>query len=235
MSNDTIETENGSAPLKAIVVLSGGLDSAVCLAIAAEEAEVMKAITFNYGQKAFDNELAASSALAKHYGVPHQVIDLDWLKTCLPQALDASDTEQQAWDEPMDRVDHVWVPNRNGVFINIAASFAEALGCDLVVFGANAEEGETFSDNTPEFRQAISDSLMYSTQNHVQVATPVANLNKRQILEAGLELKVPLHLIWSCYEAGDSHCGQCPSCQRVKAAIAQLNPADQQQLKALGL
>lgn len=222
-------------PLKAIVVLSGGLDSAVCLAMATEEADVVKAITFNYGQKAATKEIEASKSLALHYNVPHQVIDLDWLKDCVPEALNADDANAQDWDEPLDQIAHVWVPNRNGVFLNIAASFAEALDCDLVIFGANAEEGESFPDNTPEFREAISESLMYSTQNHVRVATPVANMDKVQIIRAGIDLEVPFDLIWSCYEAGEIHCGQCPSCKRLKLAASKLEASEQVKLSALKL
>lgn len=220
------EIEIDDTPLKAIVVLSGGLDSAVCLTMATEEAEVLKAITFNYGQKAFEKEREASAALASYYQVPHHIITLDWLKDCVPQALNALDKTLQNWDEPLDDIDHVWVPNRNGVFLNIAASFAEALDCQFVVFGANAEEGESFPDNTTEFREALNDSLMYSTQNHVRVATPVGAMNKVSILKEGLDLKTPLHLIWSCYEAGDKHCGKCPSCVRLKSAIETLSDED---------
>lgn len=204
--------------MRAVALLSGGLDSVVALSLAREAGEVALALTFDYGQRAAAREKDAAEHIAAHYGIPHQVVALPWLRDLLPQALDARETTSEDGDV-MD-VRRVWVPNRNGVFLNIAAAFAEAKGADSVLFGANLEEGADFPDNTPAFRDAITQSLAYSTLNRVQVVTPVGHLDKPGIVQAGLRLNAPLHLVWSCYEANTQHCGVCASCLRLRNALA---------------
>jgi 7-cyano-7-deazaguanine synthase len=183
------------------------------------------ALTFNYGQRAAKHELKATHAIAAHYRLPHRVIDLPWVSDILPEglrqapSLDAPPLSQEALFD----IHRVWVPNRNGLFLNIAACFAEACGASTIVFGANAEEGAEFPDNTPAFRDALNQSLKYSTLNGVQVETPVGLLDKAGIIRRGIALNVPFHLIWSCYEDREIQCGECPSCLRVKAARNQLS------------
>ncbi len=221
----------------AIVLLSGGLDSTVALADTLTRQPVACALTLDYGQRAAKKELQATRAIADHYQVPHRAIALPWLADLLPQALTplsvlreqgvATDASVSA--EALFDVNRVWVPNRNGLFLNIAACFAESLQVQTIVFGANAEEGESFPDNTPEFRDQVSTVFSYSTLTGVKVETPVGHLNKTQIIQRALELDVPLHLIWSCYEGSDVQCGQCPSCLRVKNARNQVNSTSTQQ------
>ncbi len=211
-----LEKQNIEKPdSSAVVILSGGLDSTVALAEVLTQRPVSLVLTFDYGQRAFAKEKAAASALSKHYQLTHEVIDLPWLAQAVPQALQPgvkSDADPMA-------LSTVWVPNRNGVFLNIAASFAEARQSSAVVFGANAEEGVDFPDNAPAFTQAITRSLAYSTLNQVKVLTPVGHLNKPEILALGLKLHAPLNHIWSCYQEGEQHCGQCASCRRLRNAI----------------
>lgn len=210
----------------AIVLLSGGLDSTVALADVLTRKSVLCALTINYGQRAFQNELKATQAIAAHYGVSHRIIELPWLAELLPHALTPESVLQEqgvqekkaASESELFDVNRVWVPNRNGLFLNIAASFAEAFKVDTIVFGANAEEGADFPDNTPAFRDKLSEVFAFSTLTGVQVETPVGHLDKAQIIQRGLELKVPFDLIWSCYEEAEVQCGQCPSCIRVAQA-----------------
>ncbi len=221
---------------KAVVLLSGGLDSVVSLAIAIQEMEIVMALTFNYGQRAYGKEIRASRQIADYYRVPHQVIPLPWFSGLLPKALhfaqEASDRGMSnPWGTASIKDEHfleakpVWVPNRNGVFLNIAASFAEAHEASHIIFGANAEEGEAFPDNTPDFQAAINQSFQFSTLNHPQVLSPVGDLNKSEIMDQALALKVPLDLIWSCYNDGMTQCGTCPSCYRLKQAIGKADSA----------
>lgn len=217
---------DSSATKGAIVLLSGGLDSTVALADILTRMPVLCALTMNYGQRAFPNELKATKAIAAHYGVSHRLIDLPWLAELLPQALTPGSVLQAqgvqekkaVTDAELFDVNRVWVPNRNGLFLNIAASFAEAFKADTIVFGANAEEGVDFPDNTPAFRDKLSEVFAFSTLTGVQVETPVGHLDKAGIIQRGIALKVPFELIWSCYEETDVQCGQCPSCIRVVQA-----------------
>lgn len=113
----------------------------------------------------------------------------------------------------------VWVPNRNGVFVNVAAAFAEALGAGLVVAGFNAEEALNFPDNSPAFVEAANAALALSTRTGVRVISYTEDLDKRQIVEIALNRGVPLNLTWSCYEDGESACGVCESCMRRARAM----------------
>jgi 7-cyano-7-deazaguanine synthase len=214
----------------AIVLLSGGLDSTVALADILTRQPVACLLTFDYGQRAAKKELQATRAIADHYQLPHRAIALPWLAELLPQALTplsvlkahGVEAEVPASQEQLFDVNRVWVPNRNGLFLNVAACFAESLEVKTIVFGANAEEGASFPDNTPAFREQLNAVFAYSTLTGVRVETPVGHMDKAQIIRYGVDLDVPFHLVWSCYENADVQCGQCPSCIRVKNAQAQV-------------
>ncbi|MEW6698278.1 MAG: 7-cyano-7-deazaguanine synthase QueC [Bacillota bacterium] len=216
--------------MNSVVLLSGGLDSTVNLAYALTEGKVELALTINYGQRAAQREIAAAGNLAGHYKIPHRVIELPWLAQITQTALVKGET---ALPEPsleeLDDLDAanktaaaVWVPNRNGLFVNIAACFAEVLHCRLVVAGFNREEAATFPDNTPEFALAASQAMAYSTANQVKVISYTNRLDKKEIAALGNRLGVPWDLIWSCYRGEEKMCGTCESCQRMARAFKSL-------------
>ena len=213
--------------MKSIVLLSGGLDSTVALAAAMQSSPIFLALTFDYGQRAARKEVAAAAALASHYGLKHRIIPVDFLAEITTTSLiNRAESVPELTIEKLDdknitceTADKVWVPNRNGVFINIAAAFAEALGCGQIVVGFNAEEGTTFPDNTPAYMAAVSRALSYSTQNGVKVISPTVDLTKPALVSLGRQLNVPFHLIWSCYHGGEYMCGKCESCLRLKRAL----------------
>ena len=214
--------------MRCISLLSGGLDSVVATTIAAREGSVELALTFDYGQRAASAEVAAAQAVCRELGLPHRVIELPWLAEVTTTALVNRDSAlpEPAADEFDDAektaasAAAVWVPNRNGVFINIAAAFAESLGCEAVVCGFNAEEGQTFPDNTPAFAQAASEALAYSTLAKVRVWSPTQDLTKARIVALGRRIGAPLSHVWSCYEPGPEPCGKCESCRRFRRAMA---------------
>jgi len=214
--------------MKSVIVLSGGLDSMVSLHSAFSETKVELVLTFNYGQRAAAQEIKASKLLAQHYGLPHTIIELPWLKAITNTALVNTKTALPALGETelddvhgknLDSAKAVWVPNRNGVFINIAAAHAESLGAGLVVVGFNREEAATFPDNSPEFMKAANGSLSFSTQNLVEVKSYVSELTKTEIVQHALEQKMPLQYIWSCYQGHARMCWKCESCLRLKRAL----------------
>ena len=121
----------------------------------------------------------------------------------------------------------VWVPNRNALFINIAACFAESYKYKYIIIGANKEEGATFKDNSLEFIQAINDSLKNSANSEIEVTAPLINYDKNEIVKLGLNLKAPFNLIYSCYNTQvKKHCGKCESCLRLKRALELNNRND---------
>jgi 7-cyano-7-deazaguanine synthase len=216
----------------ALILLSAGLDSTVGLALAQESGlDIRLALCFDYGQRAASMELRQATALAKHFDIPLKVIALPWLELITTSALSRS-AVQDLPEVSLSQLDQiasvtlasaaqVWVPNRNGLLINIAGCFADAGGDQLILTGFNAEEAATFPDNTPQFSQAITRSLAFSTRNQPEVRSPVQALNKIEIFQEALRLRVPLDLIWSCYRSGPLHCGRCESCSRLwRAACA---------------
>ncbi|HLF95249.1 MAG TPA: 7-cyano-7-deazaguanine synthase, partial [Planctomycetota bacterium] len=113
----------------------------------------------------------------------------------------------------------VWVPNRNGVFIEIAAAHAESAGATRLVTGFNREEAATFPDNSKAYVGAVNRSLAFSTANGVRVVSFTIDLDKRAIVRLGRRLRAPLEHIWPCYEGGRAWCGSCESCLRSLRAL----------------
>lgn len=203
---------------KSIILLSGGLDSVVSLALTKD---VTLALTFDYGQKSAAKEIEASSKIAKHYGIEHKVIKLDWLKDITHTAL-CSDEEVPTGDalkNEEESAKSVWVPNRNGLFLNIAGAFADAEGYTSIIIGANKEEAQTFPDNTKEFIERVNAEFEFSTRVQPKVIAPLINCDKVEIVRLALENNVPLELLNSCYANTQKHCGKCESCVRLKRAL----------------
>jgi 7-cyano-7-deazaguanine synthase len=214
--------------LKSLVLLSGGLDSSANLAFTRHFDEPVLALTIDYGQKAATREIRSAAAFAKHYGVPHQVLELKWLGDLGGSALTSTKFEIPSLSG--SDLDHlpttkktgsaVWVPNRNGLFINVAAAIAESKGIQQVVVGFNKEEAATFPDNSSQFLGVSTLALKYSTRNGVKVVSYTEMMNKIEIVEAlrNLPGSFPFDQVWSCYAGGEKACGICESCKRFHRA-----------------
>lgn len=190
--------------VKAIALLSGGLDSATSMLIARQEMKIVLAITFDYGQRARGNEILASKNLCQQYGINHCVIELPFMQDLQSGLIAGSELN----------IDNPWVPNRNGLFINLAAAYAESMNCEMVICGFNREEAVDFPDNSREFIDRINQALYYSTLNHVQAISYVQSMDKAEIIIKARELGLNLNWLWSCYLDGKQACGECPSCLR---------------------
>lgn len=206
---------------KSIVLLSGGLDSVVSLAMAQKELNITLALTFDYGQKSVEKEIKASNAIAKYYGIAHKIIKLDWLREITHTSLcsDAEIPSGEALNTPETSAKSVWVPNRNGLFLNIAGAFADADGYTNIIIGANKEEAQTFPDNTRDFIDSVNEEFKFSTRVHPRVTAPLIECDKVEIVHIALKHKVPLNLLNSCYKNTEKHCGVCESCVRLKKAL----------------
>lgn len=212
---------------KSLVLLSGGLDSTVNLFEASEKTDVKLALTFDYGQRAHQKEIVASARLAAARGIAHKVVNLPFFKDLGQSSLiDTSKEVPQGEDVDIlslatsqSTAKSVWIPNRNGIFLNIAAGFAESLGLDLVIPGFNLEEAKTFPDNSEEYMGVLTQSFFYSTSNKVMVQCYTVKMDKIEIVRRGRELGVPFHLMWPCYMGETRWCGECESCLRAKRAF----------------
>lgn len=209
---------------RAVALLSGGLDSTVALALAGTEGwESVAALFFDYGQRAARREEHAARSIAGRYRVPFERLDLPWLARLSTSALVSRVSEVPSWsaeelDDAAPRT--VWVENRNGIFINIAAFYAAELGCARVIVGFNREEAAAFPDNSERFLERTNGVLELGLARPVRVVSPTLRMTKREIVEAALALEIPWELLWSCYRGGEMLCGSCESCVRLRRAVA---------------
>lgn len=217
--------------MKSIVLLSAGLDSTVNLFLAREKTTVTQVLTFDYGQKAAPKEIEKSAQISKYLGLSHKVISLPWLSEISASSLNkrtlniptGKEVEIDDLEISKKTAQSVWVPNRNGLFLNIAGSFADAADVDLIIPGFNKEEASTFPDNSHEYMNAATDAFSYSTSKKTKVISYTIDMDKTEIIRLALEKNIPLDLIWPCYLSGDVWCGQCESCQRTKRAMKSNN------------
>ncbi len=213
--------------IKSIILLSGGLDSLVSLATTRDELNIQLALTFDYGQRTSKKEIAASKKITEHYSIEHKVIELPWLMKITATSLVNKSEELPALDITLldnpdltgDSARRVWVPNRNGIFLNIAAGFADSMGFTHIVFGANQEEAATFPDNSKTFIEKTNAAFEYSTLVRPKVIAPLADFTKKEMVKLALERNIPLELLRSCYTDEELHCGECESCLRLKRAL----------------
>lgn len=212
---------------KAVVLLSGGIDSTTCLAMAVKKygAENVLALTAYYGQKHM-RELESADNVADFYGVEHmqanlsrvyQLSDCPLLMTSTKQIKHQSYAEQLA--EHKGTVD-TYVPFRNGLFLSYAAAVAVSIGAKVIYYGAHADDaaGRAYPDCTPEFAKAMATAIYEGSGQTCQLEAPLLNMNKAQVVCEGLKLNAPYHLTWSCYEGEALPCGECGTCiDRAKA------------------
>ena len=202
---------------KGVILLSGGLDSLVSLDIASKKCKIELALTFDYGQKAFKEEKEASKKIAKLYKIKHEIIKLPFLNKITKNAL----TEET--NKKLDDFKEVWIPNRNGLFVNIAGSYCDKYLYDYIIIGVNKKEAENFSDNSIDFISSAEKSLEYSTQKQPKILAPCQTYDKIEIINYAIDNSLPLNLLKSCYDSQQNsqkkHCKKCMSCKLLYEAI----------------
>ena len=212
---------------RALLSLSGGLDSAAQFVLAEGHYNITHAITFDYGQRALAREIAVARHLCDIYGAEHTVVDCQWFRLFTKTSLvnrrenlpKSDEVAIDSLDTSFETAKRVWVPNRNGIFLNIAAAFAEANEIEFILTGFNIEEAQTFPDNTQDFLDKSNAAFEFSTANRVKSASLTIDMNKKQIVEQLKQRDFDLSLVWPCYEGGETWCGECESCLRYKAAL----------------
>lgn len=198
---------------KALVVCSGGLDSVVAATyvqrVLGYKTELLH---FLYGSRAQTPEINAVKAVSKALGVRCNFLNVPLYKASDSPLLQANSAI--AGGEEGAEFAYEWVPARNLVLLAMATAYAEANGFQAVVLGNNLEEAGAYPDNEQEFTERFNDILPFAVGagKRVQILTPVANLMKHEIVELGLRLGAPLDKTWSCYRAGEKHCGKCGPC-----------------------
>ena len=215
--------------MKALVLSSGGVDSTTCLGIAVElyGKENVIALSIAYGQK-HKKELEASKKVAGYYGAEHIYLDLAPIfKYSNCSLLEHSDREipHESYAKQLEETNgapvSTYVPFRNGLFLASAASIALSKECGVIYYGAHADDsaGNAYPDCSSAFHNAINEAIYLGSGNQLRVEAPFVGWTKAQVVKKGLELKVPYHLTWSCYEGGKKPCGVCGTCIDRKEAF----------------
>lgn len=216
---------------KALVLLSGGIDSTTCLAMAIERYEKKNVSTLNmfYGQK-HQREIKAARRIADYYGVPYMEMDLP----CVMQYSDCpllahSDREirhesyaDQLKDHGGEGTVDTYVPFKNGLFLSAAASVALSIGAGVIYYGAHADDaaGRAYPDCTPEFARSMNEAMKEGTGGKITLHAPLIDWNKARMVAEGIRLHAPYKHTWSCYEGEDKPCGACGTCIDRAAAFA---------------
>ena len=207
---------------KAVVLLSGGMDSCVCAALAIQEhgAEHVALLHAGYGQRTQKREGQAFESIADFYHVQQRLlVQLDHFRAIGGSALTdesiAVPEHQHIPDSPgTNEIPVTYVPFRNAHFLSVAVSWAEVIGAHSIYIGAVAEDSSGYPDCRAEYYRVFQELIRVGTrpETQIEIVTPVIALKKSEIIRKGSELGAPLHLTWSCYQSEDAPCGVCASC-----------------------
>ena len=219
---------------RAVVCLSGGMDSTVCAALAARDYEAY-GLHFSYGQRTEARELRAAREVAQALGLRELMeLKVDLFRRiggsaltdrsiAVPEAAGVEDASQRAGDE----VPVTYVPFRNAHFLSAAVSWAEVLGAKVIFIGAVEQDSSGYPDCRPAYYEAFNELIHRGTKDgDIAVVTPLIALRKREIVGLGVELGAPLHVSWSCYSGEEEACGVCESCALRLRAFAEAGMDD---------
>jgi 7-cyano-7-deazaguanine synthase len=221
---------------KAVVLLSGGMDSCVCAAIARERhgAGNIALLHAGYGQRTERRERRAFDDIAEFYGARERlVVQLDHFRSIGGSAL--TDTKIAVPENELgakaphgNSIPVTYVPFRNAHFLSVAVSWGEAIGAGAIYIGAVAEDSSGYPDCRPEYYRVFQELIRIGTrpETQIEMVTPVITLKKSEIIRKGIELRAPLHLTWSCYQSEEAACGACDSCLLRLRAFAEVGVPD---------
>ena len=204
-----------SMAFKAIVLVSGGMDSCVTAAIANRENDALAFLHISYGQRTEARERRAFNDIADHYGVKDRLdVSIEYLANIGGSSLTDKAIEVAEADLESKEIPTSYVPFRNANMLAIATSWAEVIGANRIYFGAVAEDSSGYPDCRPQFYEAFQRTIHTGTKpdTNIEIRTPIIELSKAEIVRKGIELGAPIHLTWSCYRSEDLACGTCDSC-----------------------
>ncbi len=221
---------------KAVVLLSGGMDSCVCTAIASGRhgADKVALLHAGYGQRTEARERQAFEGIADFYGVRERlVVRLDHFRAIGGSAL--TDAKIAVPENELNKagphgstIPVTYVPFRNAHFLSVGVSWAEAIGANFIYIGAVAEDSSGYPDCRPEYYKVFQELIGVGTRPEtlIEIVTPVIAMKKSEIIRKGIELSAPLHLTWSCYQSEQEACGVCDSCLLRLKAFAEAGTPD---------
>lgn len=216
---------------KAVVLLSGGIDSTTCLALAVKKygAENILALNIYYAQK-HAREIESAEKVAKYYNVHYSQANLSKvyrLSDCPLLMASHQHIKHESYAQQLEEMGgegtvDTYVPFRNGLFLSYAAAIAISVGAEVIYYGAHADDaaGRAYPDCTPEFVDAMNKAVYEGSGRTCRMEAPLLNENKAGVVKIGLALHAPYGLTWSCYEGGEKPCGTCGTCRDRAAAFA---------------
>ncbi len=210
---------------KAVVTLSGGLDSTTLLFWAAKRYDV-SALTFDYGSKHNRHEQSAAKEIVRRLNIRHTIIKLPFINNFFKSDLLRSGGEIPEGHYEDSSMRSTVVPFRNGIILSIAVGYAESIEAKTVFYAAHAGDHTIYPDCRPEFLKAISEAGRLGTYLGVEIQDPFIRMSKKEIAILGRELDVPFEITYSCYKGGKLHCGRCGTCVERKEAFQLAGIAD---------
>jgi 7-cyano-7-deazaguanine synthase len=205
--------------MDAIIVLSGGMDSAVLLSHELSKGQRVAALSFDYGSKHNHCELPMAREICLRLGVEHRVVALPFINELFTSSLLRSGEAVPEGAYDADSMKSTVVPFRNGILIAIAVGYAESVGAARVLIGSHSGDHHIYPDCRPEFNAAMNKAARLGTGDAVRVDFPFAAMNKREIGDLGRALGVDFVRTWTCYKGGELHCGICGACDERKFAL----------------
>jgi len=207
---------------KALLVYSGGLDSTTLLYEYKDS--IALAVSFDYGSKHNEKELAFARKNCERLGIEHLVIPLEFIGKYFRSDLLLSGGEIPEGAYNSENMASTVVPFRNGIMLAVAVGLAESRDIDTVLIANHSGDHAIYPDCRPEFIQAFDAAAKAGTAPGIRIVSPYCNLDKRAIALRGKELGIDYSLTWSCYKGGDIHCGVCGTCTERKEALAGFDP-----------
>jgi len=217
-----------STPNKAVVLMSGGMDSCVTAAIAGQNYQ-LAGLHASYGQRTEGRELQAFYSLCEHFCVVERLaVRLDYFPVIGGSSLIDSRIPIRDADLRSREIPNTYIPFRNAHFLSIATSWAEVIGAKKIFIGAVWEDSSGYPDCRPEYYEAMNRVIRAGTRpsTDITIETPLIYLSKREIVKRGVELAAPFHLTWSCYRDSEAACGVCDSCALRLRAFQQAGVED---------
>jgi 7-cyano-7-deazaguanine synthase len=215
--------------MRAVCLLSGGMDSTTLAYLAKNEGYEIIALHFNYGQRTERRERDASLTIASLLGVEEFIeIDIGFLTRFGASSLTDPSIPVEEFDASRTSLPNTYVPFRNGNLLSIATSCAEARHADAIFIGVQSQDYSGYPDCRPRFIEAFQRVIDLGTRNDtmIRLITPFLHLTKSDIIRTGMRLGVPYEHTWSCYQNEDEACGRCGACHFRKAAFADIGMQD---------
>lgn len=215
---------------RAVVLVSGGMDSAVVSSIAKEENHELAFLHMNYGQKTHKKELECFNNLADFFKIPsnlRKTVDLSFLSTIGGSSLTDTSIAISNYKERSESIPSSYVPFRNTIILSLAISWAEVIKANKVYIGANYEDSPNYPDCSPEYYKAYNHLIAVgSKEKSISIETPLLFMKKKEIVMEGLKKGTPFELTWSCYAKTDIPCGICDACVLRKRGFREANIED---------